>query len=452
MQTDTFTYKSYALDESRRSVAFSYALNHDGKSYDFTETLTFPVALPENESIERALRGLHLALGVSYFKIFVPPALIHPYEMDADEAAFWNQVWEHGLGEFLYVNKLSKDRLATFQPQSGQALPLASPTGVKHGALLGIGGGKDSVVAGETLKQVISELEGFVMATGEQLGQTQSVAQVMGIALHVVERRLDPQLLVVQESPGAYKGHVPISLIFGLVGTVLAIASDKRYVVVGNEASASTPRIEWNESSVNHQWSKSFEFEQQLQRYVHRYIDPATTYFSAIRRLSSVAVAKVFAQYPDYFEVFTSDNYVFRIDPGRRPNSRWSLESPKSLSSFILLSPWLAETDLARIFGSNFLDEASLEPLFLRLIGLEGEPPLDCVGTVEELRLSLGLAYQQNKYRDAALTKIAEQRGVFQQALLAEATEALLRPADDSAIPAELASSIDTILADQVKA
>src|SRR6185369_8613661 len=119
-------------------------------------------------------------------------------------------------------------------------------------------------------------------------------------------------------------------------------------------------------------------------------------YFSAIRQLTSLGVAKLFANFPKYFEVFTSDNFAFRIDPAKRPTGRWSLESPKSLSSYILLAPWLSDEDVAHIFGMELLDEPSLNQLFLELTGVEGEQPLDCVGTVEELVLSMNLLSGQN--------------------------------------------------------
>ena len=48
------------------------------------------------------------------------------------------------------------------------------------GAILGIGGGKDSIVAGELLKGCSLPFDGFVMATGEQRGQAQAVADIMG--------------------------------------------------------------------------------------------------------------------------------------------------------------------------------------------------------------------------------------------------------------------------------
>jgi len=319
------------------------------------------------------------------------------------------------------------------------------------GVILGIGGGKDSVVAGELLKTIGQDVEGFVMATGEQRGQAQAVADVMQVPLHVIERRLDKQLLDLQEMPGAYKGHIPISLIFGLVGTVLALASNKASVVVANEASASTPRIDSEHGAVNHQWSKSFGFEQQLQQYIHGQVSPAVTYFSAIRQLTSVGVAKLFGRLPQYFEVFTSDNFVFRIDPAKRPNARWSLESPKSLSSFILLAPWLSEADMLRTFGRDFLGEPELETLFLELTGQQGEPPLDCVGTVEELVLSLNLTAKQNKFATSILMKLAVERGTIADKDWQIELDAMLGLQPDQALPPALAAVIDQKLTEDLR-
>lgn len=431
-----FTYDSYTVDANGHTVHFLYKLEHNGETHSFNETLTFPIALPDTGSIKRALRALHLALGISYYKIFVSPVIAHPYAMGVTEADFWNDVWRGGLGEFLYVNQLSPEKLARFTAQDGLQMPTAEPTDLA-GALLGIGGGKDSIVAGELLKTCGIPLEGFVMATGEQLGQTQAVADVMGVSLGVVQRQLDQLLIQLQQQPGAYRGHVPISLIFGLVGTTLALASGKSLVVVANEASASIPRITWEHGEVNHQWSKSFILETALQSYIHSEI-AEVTYFSAVRPLGSVAIAKLFAKYKQYLEVFTSDNSVFRIDPAKRPNARWSLESPKSLSSFILMSPWLNEAELLRTFGLNFLDQPTLEILFWELLGVDGEQPLDCVGTVDELRLSLSLTYAKGVCTDTALMRLAVDRGIVTPADHSSELAEALALAAEQAIPSEL--------------
>jgi hypothetical protein len=290
------------------------------------------------------------------------------------------------------------------------------------------------------------------MATGEQLGQAKAVAEAMEVDLLVVQRILDKKLLELQEMPGAYKGHVPISAIFGLVGCVLALNTGSSYVVVANESSASTPRIKWNDTAVNHQWSKSFTFEQMLQDFIRDHVSLQTRYFSAIRQLSSVGVAKIFAGYPQYFEVFTSDNFVFRIDPANRPNGRWSLESPKSLSSFILLLPWLDEKTMEKIFGINFLDEESLEPLFWSLIGVEGDPPLDCVGTVEELSLSLRMAREQEKFKKSHLMKLADKRKFFDTPIDNELLQKLLSLGADQVLPDLMVNRITDIIQEKLSA
>jgi len=439
---DSFTYQSFRMADDGRTVSFDYEITRNGEQYQLTEELIFPVELKDTSAQQASLRALHLILGVSYFKIFLAPVIKHPYAMDATEAEFWNNIWRHGFGEFLYVNKLSADKLAQFRAQDGEKFEVSEDAAIGKGALLGIGGGKDSIVAGELLKALDVPLEGFVMATGEQRGQAQAVADTMQVPLHVVNRIIDKQLLDLQEQSGAYKGHIPVSVIFALVGTALAIACDKSYVVVANEASASIPRVTWQEASVNHQWSKSFVSEQALQQFIHENATPSVTYFSAIRQLTSVGVAKLFANLNQYFEVFTSDNFVFRIDPARRPSARWSLESPKSLSSFMLLSPWLSEKDMLRTFGMNFLDEASLEQLFLELTGLEGHPPLDCVGTVEELVLSLNLAVQQGKFLDSCLVKLGRDRGLIAEKDWNPELTTMLALQPDQALPTELETRI----------
>lgn len=440
--TDSFLYRGFRISPDRRTVDFDYTISRAGDEHNLTESLTFPLPLKDTPQQLAGLRALHLALGVSYYKIFLPPAIEQPYAMDEAEAGFWNEVWQNGLGEFLYVNKLPVEQLAKFTAQDGEKYEIESSSDRAEGTLLGIGGGKDSIVAGELLKALEVPVTGFVMATGEQRGQAQAVANTMGVPMLAVNRVLDKQLLTLQGRPEAYRGHIPISLIFGLVGTTLAIASDKTYVVVANEASASIPRVTWQERAVNHQWSKSFGFEQTLQRYIQEHIAPSVTYFSAIRQLTSVGVAKLFANYQQYFEVFTSDNFVFRIDSARRPNGRWSLESPKSLSSFMLLLPWISEADMLRIFGRNFLDEPSLEPLFLALTGQEGEPPLDCVGTVEELVLSLNLAAQQGKFVDSKLMQLGRERQIILEKDWQSELQQLLALQADHALPSELAPKI----------
>lgn len=148
MNDDRFSYKTFRIDATGRTVFFDYEIRHSDETHQLTESLKFPVALQQTAGQLAGLRALHLALGISYYKIFVAPRISHPYQMNAAEADFWNDIWRNGLGEFLYQNKLSPERLATFAPQDGTMFEKDTDTPVKNAAILGIGGGKDSLSHG----------------------------------------------------------------------------------------------------------------------------------------------------------------------------------------------------------------------------------------------------------------------------------------------------------------
>lgn len=437
-----FIYENILLDEARRVVSFVYRIETDEEEFQLTEKVTFASTLPDNPTIDRHLRALHLALGISYYKIFVPPKIDHAYRMDEKEAVFWNIVFRHGLGEFLYKNNLPASKLARFTAQKGSVIPDNSDSVEwKQRALLGIGGGKDSIVAGELLKEIALPVSGFVLATGTHQGLARNVAKTMRVELHGIEREIDPLLLELNRREGAFNGHIPISLIFALSGCLLAASRGDKYVVVANEASASIPQVEHEGEAVNHQWSKSFDFETLFQDYVHGYLSVQLHYFSAIRPLSSVAVAKIFARYPNYFSVFTSDNSHFKMNRETRKHPRWSHDSPKTLSSFILLSPWIDPSTLIEAFGGNYLEQQDLSQLLLDLLGKGEKPVLDCVGTPHELRLCLSIASSNKAYATSSLVNYARNQGLLMDdidAMLAGA----LRISSEHAIPDSIAAHL----------
>lgn len=439
-QPTQFSFNNYSASADGLTLSFNYTTSFaDGSTEQFCETLVLP--LPLTDGLDATLQALHLALGISYYKLNLAPSLKVPYQLDEAQASFWNTVYQQGLGEFLYVNKLPASRVAKFEGASGTATVPANGK-LSNQAILGIGGGKDSALAGEVLKALGVSLKGFALGTKDNFGQAERISSVMAVDFLGVQRTISPRLLELNGSEGTYNGHVPISAIFALVGSLLAQLNGSAYVVVANEASSSLPSAHDANGDVNHQWSKSLAFERLFQDYAQKYLNPGLCYFSAIRPLTSVAVAKIFSKLPQYFEVFTSDNFVFRIDGANRPSSRWGQESPKSLSSFILLTPWLSEDDMLRIFGQNFLNVAQLQELYLSLLGVGNrQPPLDCVGTVSELCLSVALIKLQQKFADAVLLEPSEADMFLPKDAPTELAQALaLQP--DQAFPSQLSKQL----------
>ena len=74
------------------------------------------------------------------------------------------------------------------------------------------------------------------------------------------EREIDPQLLRSAEL-GFLNGHVPVTGILSAVAVLAAVLTDRDTVVMSNEWSASIPTLQYQGHPVNHQYSKSAEFE-----------------------------------------------------------------------------------------------------------------------------------------------------------------------------------------------
>jgi hypothetical protein len=169
------------------------------------------------------------------------------------------------------------------------------------------------------------------------------------------------------------------------------------FVALANESSASEATV----NEVNHQYSKSYEFESDFIDYEARYLATGIKYFSFLRPLTELAIAQRFARFPQYHPVFRSCNV------GSKANA-WCGACPKCLFVYIILSPFLAESELVGIFGKNMLDDASLRTVLEKLMGVLPEKPFECVGSRDEVRAALAETLRQYEERQAALPFLLE--------------------------------------------
>lgn len=388
----SFSFESYTFEPGKKLARFLYKAKFaNGRTVDYAEVLHLPKeikGLPPCELGERALRMVHLMLGISYYKQFFAPKVELPYALTVDEANFWSTIYRKGLGEFCYRNKIDLDKVAKFPAKKKKAdLPLFWKR--KERVLLGIGGGKDSIVAGEWLKKDGRTVSGFVLETGKCSEIPGRVSKVMGITNPVVKRKLDPKVL--RGMRDGYNGHIPISGIFAAIGFWIALLYDYRYVAVGNEQSSGEGNVHYQGETINHQWSKSPEFEALFQDYTSRFLTPDTVYFSALRPFYEIRLVREFTKHSKYFPVFTSCNRKFKV-AGARPAELWCGECPKCAFMFLQLSAFLPKAKVVELFGKNLLDDARLLNTYRDLLGLGKLKPFDCVGTFEESRVAMQLS------------------------------------------------------------
>jgi len=370
---------------------------------EMIETITVPGApfsldAERAAAAERALRLLHLIAGVSYYKAAVPSEIvIDSYAIDADTAALLELIYVNGLGEFAYRNGLNLHGKIRF-PVSQQANTKAPELGLREHALVAIGGGKDSLVSIEALRALGVE-QTVTWIGGSQL--IRACAERTGLATLNLGRALAPQLFDYNRE-GAWNGHIPVTVLNSAIMVFAAVLLGVDQVVFSNERSASYGSVIEGTGEVNHQWSKGWACERAFGEYVQREIAADLHYYSLLRPLSELAVARQFAKNDRYDAHFSSCNRNFHI-LGERPASRWCGVCPKCHFVFLALAPFMPKPRLMGIFGRNLLDDPAQIPGFDALLEYQNHKPFECVGEGRESRAAMAALAERPEWREDAL-------------------------------------------------
>ncbi len=432
-----FEFTSIAPFWGEARVEFGYTIHFDdGSSTSFTEKLTLPSAISisneKSESVERALQSLHLILGISYYKLHCPPEIsIKEYELDKDQAEFWNTVYTKGLGEFFYRNQIDFRGLVKFPYADSPVSPIhQNDKGVDGGrSLVLIGGGKDSVVSAEIVKKSGAPFDFFAINVTDL---QKDVAAVIGKDIKTIQRFVDPKLLELGKSADVYQGHIPISVVYAFISLLYAILFDYQYIITSNEHSSSYGSVDYLGMEINHQWSKGIEFENLFRKYT----TSGVVYFSLLRPLHEISIAKIFTNYPQYFTHFSSSNHNFKIDASGK-KSRWDLEYSKGKVEFVyaILSAFLSKNDMDKIFEIEPYSLESTLDIYMELLGKKDIKPLDCVGTPEETTVALYLAYKKGEYAGTVVMNYFEKEILPGLTNIEELKKEVFSYGDDSNIP-----------------
>ena len=369
---------------------------------ELTETVTIPGApfaldATRAQAVEQAVRLLHLITGVSYYKAAVPNEIrIEGYAIDAATAVLMEQVYVHGLGEFAYRNGLSLHGRVRFPVAAQAPAPAAAAAaGLREHALAAIGGGKDSLVSIEALRGA------GVDQTVTWIGGSQLIAACAartGLPTLNIGRALAPELFEYNRQ-GAWNGHIPVTAINSAIMVLAALLHGVDQVVFSNERSASYGSMIPGTGEVNHQWSKGWAFESAFGAYVQSHVAADLQYYSLLRPLSELAVARQFARTDHYDAHFSSCNRNFHL-LGERPTNRWCGVCPKCHFVFLALAPFMPKPRLVGIFGRNLLDDANQTGGFDALLEYQDHKPFECVGEGQESRAAMAALGDRPEWRE----------------------------------------------------
>jgi UDP-N-acetyl-alpha-D-muramoyl-L-alanyl-L-glutamate epimerase len=391
----TFIFESYGIDRQTGLITLRYAFDN---LYHFTETVQLPAPLPPNlpeAELEAALFTLHMIGGVSYYKAFCPPEIaIKSGALTAEAASFWQTVYEKGLGEFSYVNKIDLRGKIQFPVAKDAKAPQLAASGHEPQRVLSLlGGGKDSMASMEILRAASVDHEFMRMYPHPVIT---NLFQHLGRPYYEVDRKLDGKLIELQQQ-GAMAGHVPITAYIASVGVIMALIHGLDAVVVSSERTSSYGNVTYLGQEINHQWSKSLEFENLFRDYLRTHVTRRVEYVNPLGSLSELTISKLVAAHPEYLPKITSCNMHWGLfyRPDHESVGLWCGHCPKCAFAFALLAAWLPLDQVVQLFGQNLFDRPANETLYRELFGLEGIKPFECVGTPEEMAVAVYLANQR---------------------------------------------------------
>lgn len=417
---DTFLYRDYSIERTDSEYRVIYRFEIPGLS-TFSPEWRFPVGREvEPEVLNSLVFQLGMAETISYYKCACPRVLkVCCGFLSKEQLDFWRKLTYNGLGEFLYRNEItvSEEELLTIVCEPSGSRPSPVDHLPSEGCLVPVGGGKDSSVTLELLKEEA--------VTTFTINRNQTEQNVIDLCEekqgdYVATRILSPELLELNRQ-GYLNGHTPFSSIVAFSSYLAAYLSGRRYITLSNETSANETTVA--NSFVNHQYSKSFEFEQDFMRYIRGVVVSDITYFSLLRPLTELQIAALFSHCVKYHKVFRSCNVGSK-------SGIWCCHCPKCLFVYIILLPYLSEERLTGIFGENLLCKATLDEDFRRLTGLLPDKPFECVGTRKEVLASL-----KEYLRRGGKALLPERYRGFIEASKPEVSDMLSEWVDDNNVP-----------------
>lgn len=363
----------------------------------------------DSEAAKAIIFSLGMTEAISYWKCACPPRfIVRCGVLSEEDKLWWKKLWYNGLSELFFRNKIKTDIESFVSIENSlDCDEAAAPTGKACDIgrfnssgmnIIPVGGGKDSCVTLELLNEVRGKNLCFTVNDQPARTQTAVAAGYSENDIIKTTREIDKELLQ-RNSEGFLNGHTPFSAVVAFLSYYCAYLTGAEHIILSNESSANEANIEGTD--INHQYSKSYEFEQDFNEYTSRNFGKKIHYFSLLRPFNELQIAKQFAAFKKYHPIFKSCN------AGSKKNI-WCCACAKCLFVYIILSPFLDRDELVKIFGCDMLANESLRDDFEGLIGLSNQKPFECIGTVAEVCCALEMTAKKFEEKSIPLPRLLD--------------------------------------------
>ena len=355
---------------------------------EFTGLLPDEAGRVATVTAQRMIRALAIIEAFSYWKALCSPVIeVALPAPDPAELDWWRAFWPGAMGEFFYRNQIdyTAPGFLVIRGPAGEDAPGkdapggAAPVGPP---LVLFSGGKDSLA----LSRVVSASSGtapvdfFLYNPGERLrGLAGSLAS--GGRLVEVRRAILPELLALNAA-GHPNGHTPFSAYLAFGAMLAGYLRGNGPVMAGNSRSDDEPNVRsYLGRPVNHQWTKSYEFETAVRSYRDCWLPGAPGYSSPLRPLYEVQIIASLAG--------DVDAYLRTVSCNRAPGGGWCRSCAKCAWVFLATAALFGHDLAIRKTGGDMFADPALSGVYQEMAGLTGVKPFECTGSEDEVRAAI---------------------------------------------------------------
>jgi UDP-N-acetyl-alpha-D-muramoyl-L-alanyl-L-glutamate epimerase len=344
----------------------------------------------------RLVRALAIVEAFSYWKAFCSPVIeaLLP-SADPAETAWWESFWPKAMGEFFYRNGIDFTapgflRIITRRGPAADETPAGSALDSQGTVppLVMFSGGKDSLALTYAICDAAAPASDFFLYNPTE--SQRSLAESLADGGRIIEarRQVLPELLALNAS-GHPNGHTPYSAYLALAALLAGYLRGSPMVLAGNSRSDDEPNVaSYLGMPVNHQWTKSYEFEAALGDYRDRWLPGAPLYSSPLRPLLELQIIRSLEPHIDAYLKTASCNKTKGLG--------WCRKCAKCAWVFLATSSLFGHDLAVSKVGGDLFADPDLSGLYEAMAGLPGagDKPFECTGTEEEVRSAIQAAGQ----------------------------------------------------------
>lgn len=327
----------------------------------------------------RALSVLAFIASLSYWKAAIPPEIdVDDLPLEGTSHRVWDRFVRESFGEFCYRNDIREARDAPDAFVRVRGVKTPDRTAVWEGTgppLVLYSGGKDSLALVEAHRRAGTPFWQFLYnPSPRHLTRAGSTGADRTFTAH---RTIDPTLLELNDT-GFLNGHTPYSAYLASVATLVATFTGAQSTQAANTRSDDEPNLRWGPWHINHQWTKSVDFEEFFRTQTAAMgLPPYVGAFRPLYELQLLAASDN--------RSFTSCNRA----QARRMTQEWCGRCAKCAWVHLAVAALDGLSAATTLIGSNPLTDPEMASTYREMLGATDARPFECTGTIAEVAACL---------------------------------------------------------------